>query len=82
MIKPINGLEGANQSGIASRNGRTSRLRVRELAFATGKSVERPVPKAFGIPGTTFKELIVFIRLKFNISSAGRVLDLRPTSCA
>jgi hypothetical protein len=33
MIKPINGLEMANQSGIASRNGSESRRRTRQCAL-------------------------------------------------
>jgi len=42
MIKPINGLDIANHSGIASRNGSKSRLRLCEGAPATAKSVALP----------------------------------------
>jgi hypothetical protein len=36
MTKPINGLEMANQSGIASRNGSESRRRTRQCALEIG----------------------------------------------
>jgi hypothetical protein len=36
MIKPINGLEMANHSGIASRNGSESRLRIRQCVPGIG----------------------------------------------
>jgi hypothetical protein len=45
MIKPVNGLDIANQSGIAWRNGCTSRLRIRELAFVAGKSATRDLSR-------------------------------------
>jgi len=61
MIKPINGLETANPSEIASLNGSKSRLRMRGRAFATGKSVARPAPKALGVSAATSRTLIVFM---------------------
>ena len=36
IIKPINGLEIANQSGIASRSGSESRLRICQCLLAVG----------------------------------------------
>jgi hypothetical protein len=56
---PINGLEIANQSGSASRNGSTSRLCAR--ALATGKNVADPAAKGFGVPVATSRELIIFM---------------------
>jgi len=61
MIKPINGLETANPSEIASLNGSKSRLRMPGRAFATGKSVARPAPKALGVSAATSRTLIVFM---------------------
>ena len=60
MIKPINGLDMANQSGIASRKGSKSRVRLCEGAFVRGKSVVWPVPQLLEPSGSPYGELIVF----------------------
>ena len=56
---PINGLEIANQSESASRNGSISRRLAR--ALATGKNVAGAAAKGFGVPVATSRELIVFM---------------------
>jgi hypothetical protein len=58
---PINGLDTANQSGIASRNGSTSRLRRRERAFTAGKSVALAVPNLRDSNDNASRELIIFM---------------------
>src|SRR4029453_4799200 len=40
--KPVNGLDTANQSGIASRNWNGARLRRCQRASVVGRTVERP----------------------------------------
>jgi hypothetical protein len=65
MIMPINGLEMANQSGIASRKGSTSRLRTREGAFTAGKSVALPVPESPDSSDNPSKELIDFMHSSY-----------------
>jgi hypothetical protein len=72
---PINGLEIANQSGSASRNGNTSRLCAR--ALATGKNVAGPAAKAFGVPVATSRELIVFMLSKLSLAIKARLLRVR-----
>ena len=54
---PVNGLEMANQSGIASLKGSELRLRMRKRALANGRSVERPEESCGMNPSG---ELIVF----------------------
>jgi hypothetical protein len=61
MIIPINGLEMANQSGIASRRGSTSCLCTREFAFAAGKNVTRLFPELPDSSDNPSKELIDFM---------------------
>ena len=51
----------ANPSEIASLNGTKSRLRMRGRAFATGKSVAWPAPKALGVSVAISRALIVFM---------------------
>jgi hypothetical protein len=61
MIIPINGLEMANQSGIASRKESKVRLRIGECAIAVGNNAARPAAEAFEVPRVTSRELIVFM---------------------
>jgi hypothetical protein len=57
-IKPVNGLDRANQSGIASRNWSGARFRTRQRGSAIGRSVERS-EESLGI--NPFKDLSVFM---------------------
>ena len=63
MIRPINGLEMANQNGIASPKIRESRLRMREGVLVTRKGVVRPVPQLRDSSGNPYRELIALMRL-------------------
>jgi hypothetical protein len=65
----------ANQSEIASPEASESRLRMREDALVTAKSVARPGESRSGSP---FKRLIVFMRLRCrdgHIAAMARVWD-------
>jgi hypothetical protein len=62
IIKPINGLSMANQSEIASPEAGKSRLRMREGALLTGKSV---APTGESSRGNPYRELIVFMPSRY-----------------
>jgi hypothetical protein len=77
IINPINGLEMANQSGIASRNGSELRRRARERVIVIEKGIGLPAVKGFEIPATS-KELIVFMASTVRneqIATTARVWD-------
>jgi hypothetical protein len=65
MIKPITGLDMANQSGIASRKRSESRVRLCEGALAKGKHVAWPVPQLLEPRGSPYGESIGFMPSRY-----------------
>lgn len=59
-MRPLNGLDIANQNGMASLK-LISRIRTCDVALATEESVVRPVPPLPDPGGNPFKRSIVFM---------------------
>ncbi len=60
IIRPLNGLDTANQNGMASPK-LISRLRTCDVALVTEESVVRPIPPVRDPGGNPFKRSIVFM---------------------